>query len=166
MRFKAFVMPSESNNDKGTDRMAGHPCRHFLGMFPEPRPSCAVGRNVRALAIRCNGGSNLGIGLRLPCTRQSDDADTPLFDCPELDRRSDEEVEVEREATRKQMGRLIAAMPKLQQMKKKMVSNGLSAAVATCPFCDEKNSLKLNVAIGVNNHMRAQCVSCGEGFIE
>lgn len=142
-----------------------HACRHFLGMFPDKRPSCAMGRDVRAWAIRCNGGSNLGIGLRLPCTKPVSD-ERPLFDCPELDRKTDEEFEAERKALKEHMDRFIKTMPKLNKMKRKMIANGLSTAKATCPWCDEKDALHVSVALDVNNHMRAQCSACKEGFIE
>lgn len=141
-----------------------HSCRHFLGLYPDKRPSCKRGRDVRAWAVRCNGGSNKGIGLRLPCTKPSGEA--PLFDCPELDRKTDAEVEAQRAEMREQMDRLIKVMPKLEQMRRKMIANDLRSAKATCPWCGEKNTLKVSVAIGINNHMRAQCSACKEGFIE
>lgn len=145
---------------------AQNSCRHFLGMFPDPRPTCAKGRNVRAWAVRCNGGSNHGIGLRLPCTRQSEDAETPLFDCPELDRRTNAEVEASRAATRAAMGRLVSAMSGLNQMKQRMIDGGQASSVEDCPFCAAEKTLQVSVALSVNNHMRAVCSSCGEGFIE
>lgn len=139
-------------------------CRHFMGMYPDNRPSCAKGRNIRAWALRCNGGSNLGIGLRLPCTKQF--GEKPLFDCPDLDRRTDEEVEQMRAEMRAKMDAIVGAMPELQSMKDKMIANNLATAKATCPWCEEKDALKIGVALGVNNHMRAHCSACGEGFIE
>lgn len=141
-------------------------CRHYLGLYPDNRPSCAKGRNVRAWAMRCNGGTSSGILLRLPCTKQSVDAEKPLFDCPELDRRTDEEVEQRRAEMRAVMDRLVKAMSKLNAMKEKMIAHQLPTAKDTCPFCGEKDALSVSVALGVNNHMRAQCSSCGEGFIE
>ncbi|OWV44243.1 hypothetical protein [Mameliella alba] len=146
--------------------MSENSCRHFLGMYPDRRPSCAMGRDVRAWAVRCNGGSEFGIGLRLPCTRQSDDTEKPLFDCPELDRRTDAEVEASRNSMRVQMGRLIRALPGLHEIKTDMIDKGLASVVERCPFCMEPNALHVSVALGVNNHMRASCASCGEGFIE
>lgn len=141
-------------------------CRHFLGMYPDDRPSCAKGRNVREWARRCNGGTDLGIGLRLPCTRQAEVAEKPLFDCPELDRETEEEREAKRAEVSAAMDRLIKALPKLNEMKRKMIANNLTSAVATCPWCGEKDALRVGVALGVNNHMRARCSSCDEGFIE
>ena len=141
-------------------------CRHFLGLYPDNRPSCAMGRDVRAWAVRCNGGSSLGIGLRLPCTKQAEGADKPLFDCPELDRKTQEEVDKERQALSERMNRLIKALPAVNSMKRKMIAHNLSSAVATCPWCGEKDALQIGVALGVNNHVRCSCKSCGEGFIE
>lgn len=141
-------------------------CRHFLGLYPDDRPACAMGRDVRAWAVRCNDGSSLGIALRLPCTRQSADAGKPLFDCPQLDRETQEEVDRKRADISARMDRLMTALPKLNEMKRKMIANGLASAVATCPWCDDKDALRVGVALGVNNHMRAACRSCGEGFME
>lgn len=146
--------------------MAENACRHFLGMFPNPRSTCAKGRDVRAWAIRCNGGSNHGIGLRLPCTRQSDDAEKPLFDCPELDRRTDAEVEESRAAARAQMDRLVAALPALNEVKERMISEQIEVDQITCPFCHSERSMQVSVALYINNHLRAVCSECGDGFIE
>ena len=141
-------------------------CRHFLGLFPDRRPSCAMGRDVRAWAMRCNGGSNFGIGLRLPCTKQATDAEKPLFDCPEIDRKTNEEVEAQRAEMRAVMSRLISAMPALNDLRQTMIEAGQSSRTADCPLCGEAGTLSVSVAIGANNHMRAQCSKCGEGFIE
>lgn len=146
--------------------MAENACRHFLGMFPDPRPQCAMGRNVRAWASRCNGGSNFGIGLRLPCTKQADDAEKPLFDCPELDRRTDEEVAAGRAKLRAQMNRLVSALSALCRIKDRMIADRIETDTIDCPFCAEGKAMRVSVAISVNNHMRAQCDACGEGFIE
>ncbi len=146
--------------------MPKNACRHFLGMYPDPRPQCAMGRDVRAWAVRCNGGSNFGIGLRLPCTRQSDDAEPPLFDCPELDRKTDVEIEESRRAMIEHMDKIMSGMAALNEMKRKMIANNMPTAKATCPWCREKDALHLSVALSVNNHMRAHCEKCGEGLIE
>ena len=141
-------------------------CRHFLGLFPDKRPACAMGRDVRAWAVRCNGGSNVGIALRLPCTRQSADAEKPLFDCPELDRKTQEEVEAARAEMKAAMDKLIGAMAELNMLKQTMIETRQSNAVATCPWCKKEGALNVGVALSVNNHMRAHCSSCGEGFLE
>lgn len=145
--------------------MSNNSCKHFLGLFPDNRPACAKGRDVRAWAVRCNGGSEFGIGLRLPCTKKISN-EKPLFDCPELDRKTDEEVEAVRKELSDRMNKIISAMGELQKMKIKMIANDLPTAKATCPWCGEKDALHLAVALGVNNHMRVQCSKCNEGFIE
>ena len=138
-------------------------CRHFLGLYPDNRPSCAKGRDVRAWAIRCNGGSDIGIARNLPCTKQTGN---PLFDCPELDRRTDAEVEVRRKEMREVMDRIVKAMADINAMKRKMVKNKLASAKATCPLCGEKDALRVSVNISGNKHMAVRCMSCGKGFIE
>lgn len=140
-------------------------CRHYLGLFPDRRPSCKMGRDVRAWAVRCNGGSERGILLRLPCTKQMND-ETPLFDCPELDRKTDAEVEASRAKTREVMDRLVKAMPKLNEMRRKMIADNISKGTTDCPFCGEAGTLSVSVALGYNNHMKALCSSCKEGFLK
>lgn len=144
--------------------MTGQRCRHFLGMYPDDRPSCAVGRDVRAWAVRCNGGSEHGIALRLPCTKIGDKK--PLFDCPSVDRKTDAEVAADRDAMSKHMDRIVAGMGAVNKLKRKMIDGQHRTAKATCPWCGEKGALRLSCAIGVNNHIRANCTSCNEGFIE
>lgn len=123
-------------------------------------------RHGEKWAIRCNGGSDLGIGLRLPCTRQSDNADKPLFDCPELDRRTDAEVQEKRHALRRQMNRLVLALPKLNGVRDRMIAARQETDEIDCPFCKAERAMSVSVALDVNNHMHAVCRECGEGFIE
>lgn len=141
-------------------------CRHFSGLaFFTGKQCCDKGRDVRAWAIRCNGGSKLGIGLRLPCTRPHD-VPRPLFDCPELDRKTDAEVQAENEQLKAHMAKFMTVLPELNKMRSKMIANNLPSAKATCPWCGGKDTLQVAVAIGFNNHMRAQCSECNEGFME
>lgn len=145
--------------------MNNNRCRHFCGLWPDDKPSCKKGRDVRATATKCNGGSEFGIALRLPCTKQKDSTQ-PLFDCPDVDRHTDEEIAARKKAASDHIDKLIAVIPKLDQYKQKMIAKGLPAARATCPWCGEKGTLRLNVALKVNNHMHVHCTSCGEGLIE
>lgn len=140
-------------------------CRHFtrLGLI-QNKPACALGWDVRKWAAKCNGGSEHGILKRLPCTAQT--GEKPLFDCPSVDRETDEEVEAQRLAMKEAVDKFVATMPKLDAMRKKMIANDLSSAKATCPWCDAKDALRVTCAIGYNNHLRASCVECGKGFIE
>lgn len=141
-------------------------CRHFLGMFPDGRETCAKGWDVRKWAVKCNGGSELGIGLRLPCTKRAEGSGKPLFDCPDLDRKTNAEIAEQRAKMDAHMNKLVRSLPAIGKMKDKMIANNLSSAKATCPWCDEKDALKLSCALEVNNHVHARCASCGEGFME
>lgn len=141
-----------------------HGCRHYLGMRFDGQKSCALGWDVRQRAVENNGGSEFGIGLRLPCTKPN--SETPLFECADLDRKSDEEVEAGRASMKDRMDRIVQALPKVQKMKRKMVANGLKSAKATCPWCDEKDGLSLSCAVDYNQHVRVHCRACGEGFME
>lgn len=149
----------------GGGRMNQNSCRHYLGLYPDDRPSCAQGWDVRKWAVKCNGGSEHGIGLRLPCTKQTEGA-KPLWDCPSLDRKTDEEVAQRRKEMDEHMSKFVAGLGKVEEMRKKMIANTLSSAVATCPWCGKKDALRVSCAIGVNNHMSAKCTDCEMGFIE
>jgi hypothetical protein len=140
-------------------------CRHFKGLVPSSRKSCAKGWDIRKWATKCNGDSPIGIGLRLPCTRQKADSN-PLFDCPSLDRKTDEEVAAQRKEMDEHMTKFVAGLGKMEGMRQKMIAKSLSSAVATCPWCGEKDALRVSCAIGANNHMKAKCTSCEMGFIE
>lgn len=140
-------------------------CRHFLGLYPDNRPACAKGRDVRAWAARCNGGSELGIGLRLPCTKQTGDK-SPLFNCPGLDRKTNAEVAEANARLTAKMDRFVRALPKISEMKRKMLANNLSSATATCPWCEVKDGLMLSIALGANNHVHAKCRNCDVEFLE
>lgn len=141
-------------------------CRHFLGLYLDDRPSCAKGRNVREWAKRCNGGSNFGIGLRLPCSARNDDSENTLFQCPELDRKSDDEIAKSRAALKEKMNAIMSALPRINELKQKMIEKKLHVAKANCPWCEAKDKLILHCAIEVNNHVHVKCQECGEGFIE
>jgi predicted RNA-binding Zn-ribbon protein involved in translation (DUF1610 family) len=150
--------------DTKTQRATSNACRHYLGLFPDNRPVCKRGWDVRKWAVKCNGGSDLGIGLRLPCTKQS--GEKPLFDCPSVDRKTDEEIAEQRKAMSARMDRIVTALPKLNELKQELIRQGKSAGKFDCPFCGEAAAMNISVALGVNNHMRAQCGACGEGLIE
>ncbi len=64
------------------------------------------------------------------------------------------------------MDRFVSGLSQINGMKAKMIARRLPRAVATCPWCGEKDALRLTVALNVNNHMCASCRSCGEGFME
>lgn len=134
-------------------------CRHFgrCGM----RLTCAAGRDIEAWVRRC--GSPQGWGRMLPCRKHA--PEKPLFECPEVDRKTDAEVEAERQAMRDHMDRFVKGLPAIQGIKRKMIANGLAKATATCPWCGDKDTLTVTVA-DCNNHARAQCSSCEMGFME
>lgn len=143
-----------------------NPCRHFrgFGLF-KCEGSCAVGRDIRAWVDRCDKGQHKAPMLEIPCIKQEADH-TPLFDCPQLDRETDEEIQERREKSRKEMDFIFSKMNELNELKQKMIRNKLSRAKATCPWCNEKDALKLSVAIGYNNHMHAKCSKCDRGIME
>ncbi len=146
--------------------MSENDCRHFNGLYPRGKPTCAMGRDVHAWFARCNGGDTTGIALRIPCTRWHKDSEKPVFDCPDLDRKTQAEVDAERAAMDAHMDKFFKGLPEINKMRAKMIAKGLSAAKATCPWCGEKDALKLTCAIGFNNHVRAQCDACEMGFVE
>ena len=135
-------------------------CRHLTRKGA--KPSCAAGRDIEAWVRRC--GNPQGWGRMLPCTKNA--PEKPLFDCPELDRKTNEEVEAERREMSDSMDRFVKGLSALNKMKAKMIANRLPSAVATCPYCGKKDAMRVSVALGVNNHMRARCSACDMGFIE
>lgn len=146
--------------------MPENSCRHFRGFrgFPGEQSPCALGRDPRAWVVRICG-TDRGLFYKVPCTKQSEEH-APVFDCPGLDRKTQEEVDAERQRISERMDMIVKALPKVQEMKRKMVAKKLPTAVATCPWCGEKDALKIGVALGVNNHVRCHCSKCGEGFTE
>lgn len=139
-------------------------CRHYLGLYPDDRPACSQGWDVRKWARLGNGGSDSGIGLRLPCTKQS--GKKPLFDCPSLCRKTNEEVSAQRQRLSDSMARLASGISKVSEIREEMVQNQESYALKDCPWCGGKSSLEVKCAIGVNNHIHCKCSECGEGFME
>jgi len=82
-------------------------CRHFKGMYPDDRPACAKGVTFSLGPHAATVGQLLGIGLRLPCTKQRGSTEKSLFDCPELDRKTQEEVDQQRAAMSAHMDRFV-----------------------------------------------------------
>ncbi len=64
------------------------------------------------------------------------------------------------------MAEYITILPKISEMKKKMIANNLSRAKATCPKCGTKDALKLSCAINYNQHIRAYCKACKFSMME
>lgn len=140
-------------------------CRHYLGLFPDNRPSCARGHNIREWANRCNNDSNFGIALRLPCTRQRR-GHKHLFNCSDVDRKSDAEIDADREKLKAHADKIFDGMERLSELKAMMIQRGVSVAKAHCPWCGAKNKLDINCNIEGNEHIVAQCQKCGDGVIE
>jgi hypothetical protein len=145
--------------------MSTNRCRHFLGLFPDDRPACKRGWNVRKWALLGNNGSEVGIGLRLPCTKQSGDV-KPLFDCPSVDRKTDAELEKDRAKMSERMDLLVKGMSAIESIKQKMIENNQSRRTDNCPWCDSENTLQVYCNVGGNNHIKCQCTECKEGFLE
>jgi hypothetical protein len=141
-----------------------NPCRHYLGLYPDDRPSCSEGWNVRKWARLGNGGSDHGIALRLPCTKQH--GKKPLFDCPSVCRKTDEEIAAQRQEMSAHMDKIIAAMGMLQKIKESMIERGEPQTKNDCPWCKSLGTLHVTCAIGYNNHVICKCSECGEGFME
>ncbi|WP_162685487.1 hypothetical protein [Roseovarius amoyensis] len=135
-------------------------CRHLIreGMSLK----CAAGRDIKAWVARC--GRPSGWGLMLPCINNA--PEKPLFDCPEVDRKTDAEVEAERKEMDDHVNRFVSGMAGLQKIKDGMVSDGTSSMTTTCPWCDGENTLSVSIALGYNNHIRARCSSCEMGCLE
>lgn len=137
-------------------------CRHYLGLYPEGRKSCAQGRDIRGWAIRISG-TDFDIVNRVPCVN---DVENPLFSCPGLDRKTDEEREAEAQAFRAHANKIIAGLPRIKKLKQMMIERRLYRAKANCPWCTSKDTLRIICNINGNRHISVSCTECGEGFME
>ena len=145
--------------------MSENACRHFKGFRGTLcGDACALGRDPRAWVARICGTDH-GLFYKVPCTKQGDEH-KPVFDCPGVDRKTQEDVDADRAAMSARMDRFVKALPVINKMRDKMVKNRLPSARATCPWCEAKDALMVTCAIGVNNHIHCKCESCGEGFME
>lgn len=140
-------------------------CRHFLGfrITQNDGKMCALGRDVRKWVTLVEGNTH-GIAFKLPCTKQGEGI-SPCFECPDVDRRTQEEVEQRRKEMDAFMDKAIAGLGALHKMKEKMIANKLQRAKATCPYCGEKDTMLCSVAPN-NNHFHAKCIKCEMGVME
>lgn len=139
--------------------MTRNACRHYgrKGV----KPTCAAGRDIKAWVQRC--GDPIGWGLQIPCVRNA--PDTPLFDCPEVDRDIDEEVAARRKAMKDEMDRLIRAMPRLTEIKRRMIAERQAHSIEICPWCGAK-TLNVSIALDYNKHAHMVCATCDKGIME
>lgn len=140
-------------------------CRHFLGLMPNSC-ACAKGRDVRTNARNANGGSSLGIALRLPCTAGTISGEPPLFDCPDLDRKTDEEIQLEQKKSEEDAEAFFNGFGRILEIKKKMIDQNLMITKTNCPWCGGKDTLSLSCAINSNKHMSGSCRACDKQFME
>lgn len=125
-----------------------------------------MGRDVRKNATNANGGSGFGIALRTPCISQEFMEGPPLFQCPNLDRKTDEDVEREVQEAEEAATKLFAGFGRVSELKQMMIDKQLRVAKANCPWCEGKDTLILNCAINYNNHVHCKCTECEQGFME
>lgn len=139
--------------------MTRNACRHFTrdGI----RPTCTAGRDIKAWVKRC--GNPQGWLRQIPCTGNA--PDKPLFDCPELDRKTNEEVAARRKELSEHMDEIVKGLPALARIKRRMIAEGQSGATETCPWCEEK-ALNVTIALNYNNHADMTCSACGMGVRE
>ena len=161
---------------KGTDAaravgatapVLGRACRHFSGLNfmrgdGDDCKACAIGHPIRKIVISANGGTHHGIAYKTPCRPGPERA----AECPNYDPQTDEEIAAERDRMREHMDRFVKALPVLNAIRSTMIDGKIARDVVDCPFCGTAKALHVSVAIGYNNHMRAKCKECGDGFIE
>lgn len=137
-------------------------CRHYLGLYPDNRKSCTQGRNIRKWAIQISG-TDFDIVNRVPCAKE---VETPIFNCPDLDRKTAKEEKEKEKAFKEHANKIIAALPRIDELKQKMIERGLSYGKANCPWCNSKGALRLICNIKGNQHISVMCTECNEGFMQ
>lgn len=141
-------------------------CRHFLGLFHDDRPACRMNVDIRRKATQFNNNSEMGIFFVLPCTKRSQDDQAGYFRCNHLSRETDEEVEKRYAEMRSNLNPLIHNTPRLEQIKREMISNQEDRRIEDCFWCEAKSSLRIHCAIDTNQHLHCECEVCKRGSIE
>lgn len=148
-----------------SERMAalGPRCRHH-----NPRAGiqghneCERGYPIRKIVHAANGNSSLGIAFMMPCHPGPE----CKANCPGYDPKTPAEIAEQKARQVASIDAFIKRLPKISEMKRKMIAGNLSSAKATCPWCEAKDAFRLSCNIGGNKHVHAKCELCGEGFIE
>ncbi len=145
----------------------GQTCRHFNGREficgeGDGRSACGKGHPIRKIVIAANGGTNIGIAFKTPCRP----GPKRVADCPDYDAKTPEEIEADRAAMSKAMGRAVAMMREAAKWKAKLIAADKATGKASCPCCGGENTVSVSIALGYNNHMACQCSACGVGFRE
>lgn len=145
--------------------MTKHACRHFKGFrVLMCESACSAGHDPRNQIIEISG-SDVGLFYKIPCTKQSSEHN-PVFNCPDLDRKNQAEMDKSRAEISKRMDALVRALPVINKIRDRMVRDKLSRTTEDCPWCGEDGALDISCAIEVNQHIHCRCKACGEGFIE
>ncbi len=140
----------------------GPRCRHHQPLRGiQSGEECAIGHPIRKI-VAAAAGTDVGMAYMLPCYPGPE----RKADCPSYDPKTDAERAAEEVERRERMAKTLAALPKLNAMKSKMIANGLETAKASCPWCGEKNALQIICNIRGNQHMHARCRACDTGIIE
>lgn len=145
----------------------GLPCRHFNGRefaigCGDGRGACGRGHPIRKIVIGANGGDNTGILYKTPCRPGPE----RVAECPDYDPKTIGEIAEERAAMAKEMERAAVMMKAAGKWRAKMVAEKRPTGRASCPCCGGKETVRVRVAIGYNNHLACKCEACGVGFIE
>ena len=148
-----------------SDRMAalGPRCRHHTPVAGiHGGNECGIGHPIRKIVHAANGNSSSGIAFMLPCHPGPE----RKANCPSYDAQTPEELEAKRARSDAMVQAFLKRLPKIAEMKRKMVAGNLRTAKATCPWCEAKDAFKLSCNIAGNKHVHGNCSSCGEGFLE
>ncbi|MGL5735941.1 MAG: hypothetical protein ACRCYS_13825 [Beijerinckiaceae bacterium] len=141
----------------------GKSCRHWRPIDSlRSEKGCAIGHPIEKIVHAANGNSSFGIAFMFPCRP----GPHRKAECPNYDAKTDAEIAEEKAAMRSRMDAFVKAMPVMSAVRATMVAGKIARQVIDCPWCNMPNALHVSCAVDLNNHLAAQCKSCGEGFIE
>ena len=138
-------------------------CRHYSRReHIVGKNGCAKGRDLKRLFRKKYGDDATGFMRVLPC----DGSARPFCDCPDKDTKTQAEIDQENAEFKEYLKKVDPFIESVGRLKKRMIKQRMATAVATCPNCKAKKSLKLSVNIGGNNHCHARCDKCDMGIME
>lgn len=140
-----------------------NPCRHFKqGDLFIGDGGCGIGHPIHKM-IEAKTKEPLVHVLRRLCCKGNG---TTIIDCPDVDFKTDEEVEADKTAQKKWINEAMNHISYLSKLKSEMIEKNVSFRCVDCPMCGENVALVVRINIGGNNHMNAKCNSCRFGLIE
>lgn len=136
----------------------GRRCRHWKGMH-----GCGTGHPIEKIVLAANSGDRTGLLLMLPCRPGPE----MKAKCPDYDPYTEEENAQRNAEQKDRMVSFFKALTSINALRERMLAEGVEEVTGEdCPWCNTSGTLFAFCNISGNRHMRANCSSCGKGFIE